>query len=358
MTDLRKVLVPLAGLGAVGGLLVGVWMGLVRIGWSLGSPPPLGLHAPMLALGALGTLIGLERAVAVNRPWAGAGPPASAAAVGAMVVGLPAAAAAVPLTAGGLVLVAVFAVAHRLRPGAHLVVMGAGAAAWVVAAAAWGAGSPPSRLVPLLAAFLVLTIAGERLELARLGVGAVARLWFLAAAVGVAGGAVATLAAPASGPRLAGLGLLGLAAWLARHDVARRTIRLGGSARHMAAALLAGYAWVAFAGALWVLGALTPGRPAYDAAVHAVFLGFVMSMVFAHATIVLPSVAGLALPWRPAQWVPLALLHASLVLRVVGDLAGDVSARRWGGMFNAVALAVFVLLVAFTVARTRLRART
>lgn len=63
----RFVLIVLAGLF----LLAGLWAGLVRFGWIL---PVLNdqfpfVHGPVMVVGFLGTLIGLERAVALGRVW-------------------------------------------------------------------------------------------------------------------------------------------------------------------------------------------------------------------------------------------------------------------------------------------------
>ena len=46
-------------------------------------------------------------------------------------------------------------------------------------------------------------------------------------------------------------GITALVAWLATHDVARRTVRSRGLVRFMAASMLAGYFWLAVAGAVW-----------------------------------------------------------------------------------------------------------
>jgi hypothetical protein len=45
------------------------------------------------------------------------------------------------------------------------------------------------------------------------------------------------------------------------------------------------------------------------------------------------------------------LLHASLLLRVVADLAGLVELRKWGGLLNEVAILVFLTLTIVSVAR-------
>jgi len=146
--------------------------------------------------------------------------------------------------------------------------------------------------------------------------------------------------------------LILLAGWLARNDVARRTVRQRGLTRFMAVCLLAGYVWLAVGGLLaFTVAASTPGTQ-YDATLHAVFLGFVMSMVFAHAPVIFPAVLGVPLEYRPAFYVHAAVLHGSLVLRVVGDLVDSLGRWRvWGGLFNAVALLLFLLNTGWSIAR-------
>jgi hypothetical protein len=51
--------------------------------------------------------------------------------------------------------------------------------------------------------------------------------------------------------------------------------------------------------------------------------------------------------------VPLVLLHGSLIGRVIGDLAGLPGWRQWGGLWNSVALLLFVGNVGFMVYRGR-----
>ena len=85
---------------------------------------------------------------------------------------------------------------------------------------------------------------------------------------------------------------------------------------------------------------------------HALFLGFVMSMVFGHAPVILPSVLRVPLPYRPIFYLHLGLLHLGLLLRVAGgDLAGSAEAWHWGGVLNVIALLVFILASAATAVR-------
>ncbi|HEY5343276.1 MAG TPA: hypothetical protein VIJ66_06405 [Solirubrobacteraceae bacterium] len=88
------------------------------------------------------------------------------------------------------------------------------------------------------------------------------------------------------------------------------------------------------------------------------FLGFVMSMVFAHAPVIVPAVLRVPLPFHRGFYAHLALLHASLALRLLGgDLAGNLAAWQWGGVLGAVAILLFLTVSAFAVLHARRVAR-
>jgi hypothetical protein len=357
----RAAWVPPLMAAAVVILLAGLWEGLVNLGLSLpaGNTSLHEGHGPLMVIGFLGTLIALERAVALGAAWAYVGPAGAAAGGLAVTLGAPDGLGQALITAAGLVLVAVFVAVHRIQASLHNAVLASGAVCWVVAGSLWLAGWDVPRFIPWLVGFLVLTIAGERLELSRLvGATRLARRLFVCAAGAFGAGLITSLFAESPGVRIAGIGLLGLAAWLVRNDVARRTIRARGLTRFMAAALLTGYGWLAVGGGLWlVVGRMTDGR-AYDAMLHAIFLGFVISMIFAHAPVIVPSVLGKPLPYRPTFYLPLVLLHASLVLRLVGgDAVGNRVIWQWAGSLNEIALLLFVGLAATAVIRGRGDAR-
>jgi len=134
---------------------------------------------------------------------------------------------------------------------------------------------------------------------------------------------------------------------------ALRPIRREGLTRFIAACLLPGYVWLLIGGSLWMFyGASYAAGPIYDALLHTLFLGFVMSMIFGHAPVIIPAVMGVRIPYRPAFYAHLLLLHVSLILRVAGDLLPNWPARRWGGMLNEVAILLF-LAVTIMAARTK-----
>lgn len=340
-------------------LLAALWGGLLLLGLPVPTVTATTAsdHGPLMVLGFLGTVIALERAVALGRPWGFLAPAAAGLGGLSLVLGLPLLGRLL-LCVASILLIVVYVVVHRVQPAIHLRVMAIGAVCWYVATVLWLAGWTVPRTVPWLAGFLVLTIAGERLELARVGLlrPASVRQFRVAAVLLMAGLVLTALPTLAVlGTRTAGAGMLGLALWGAANDVARRTVKIPGVTRFMAVCLLAGYAWLAVAGALWlVVGDLGSGLAVYDAALHAVFLGFVMSMIFGHAPVIVPAVLRVRLPFHPSFYLHLGLLHVALAVRIVaGDAFGVTWLWRAGGVATEVAVLLFLAASAAAVVRAR-----
>jgi hypothetical protein len=345
---------------AVLSLLWGVWLGLLRIGWALPLPWPdqLILHGPLMIGGFLGTLIGLERAVGVARRWAYAAPLLTGVGSIWLVFGPPGPIGPLLITLGSAIVVAVFIVVLRQQRAVFVVTMLTGAVAWVTGNVLWLAGSAIYRVVFWWIVFIVCTIAGERLELNRLlRPRLIVRTFFVGAMVLLIAGTVISARSPEAGVRIVGVGLCALAGWLAANDIARRTVRQPGLTRFIAACLLSGYVWLGVAGVLAIgSGAADPGV-AHDAILHAVFLGFVVSMIFGYAPIVFPAILGQPLRYRPTFYVHLILLHASVALRLTGDLIEDLGRwRAWGGLLSACALLLFLVNTISSLAGSRRRA--
>src|SRR5690606_37802508 len=146
-------------------------------------------------------------------------------------------------------------------------------------------------------------------------------------------------------PLLFALALIGLVVWLLRHDIVRRTLRQEGLPRYIAVCLASGYVWMLASAVLMLLGELAPQLQWRDASLHALLLGFVFSMVFGHAPIVLPAVARLRLPYHPVLYLPLLVLQLSLAVRLAAGVAGDFALRQQAALANAAALLLFALAV-------------
>jgi len=310
------------------------------------------VHGMLLVLGFVGTVVALERAVALRLP-AGFAAPATLG-LGGLLLASPAPllAGRVALCLGTLALVGVYVPLWRRQRDDAVLVQAFGAVLAVGAALLWLADVGIPVLLPWLVGFVVLTIGGERLELARLAMGPRAGSAFLVLSAALVAAVVAALLWPGPGYPLLGLATLALVVWLVGLDVARRTIRSTGLTRFVAGCLLAGYGWLAVAAACWLLAGAVPDGPGYDAVVHAVFLGFTLSMIMAHAPVILPAVLRRPLPYHPAMIAPAALLHGSLALRLwAGDAHGAHLAWQVGGVLNITAVLLFAGVAAWSSVR-------
>lgn len=339
-------------------LILAVWAGLQRLPVSVGATPGLAAaHGPLMVCGFVGTLIALERALALRAPWAFAAPVLSGA--GGLVVATLGVHSPGPwlLFLASLALMGSYVAILRQHAASFTITMNVGATCWLAGNGLWLAGWPIFRVAPWWAAFLVLTIAGERLDLSRVRRPSRLHMAAFAAAVALLLAGLAALSfAYATGIRAMGIGLLGIAAWLWRFDIARATVKGKDLVRFVALCLLAGYVWLAVAAGIALVGGeRVIAGPWYDAFLHAIFLGFVISMIFGHAPIIFPSVIESRLPYSPAFYTHVALLHASVALRVAGDLAVMPWWRAAGGVLSAVAIAVFLVNNAVAVIRERNR---
>jgi hypothetical protein len=348
---------PMLFLGMLS-LVVGTAAGLSRIGWDVPLPRAdlAAWHGPLMLCGFFGAVIGLERAVALAKPWAYVAPVCAGLGGLLLLLGQPALLAGGFFAAAGSVLLAGSAWIHYRQRELYTLTLALGAASWLLGNLLWWLGSPMASVIGWWMGFLVLTIAGERLELSRFlpPSPVAARIFGALVSMLLLSAAMATVD-PASGQRVFGATLAMLAVWLLRQDVARRTVKQHGLTRFIAVCLLSGYVWLAVGGV--IMAGLLPATPfANDAVLHAIFIGFVFSMVFGHAPVIFPAVARVQVPYHPVFYGPLLLLHASLLARVLGDLVPWPALRSAGGALNALALFFFIAVTLMAVLRGKRRA--
>ena len=341
----------LAGLdGAL--LLLGVWSPVMSTRLSK-------WHGPLMVLGFVGTVICLERAVALGHRLAYLVPAMSGFGVIVLLAPLPfdsARAGLALLTLAQLGLLTIYVPLWRRSHDDAVVIQGAGAFCAAGAAALLTTGAHVSQIVGWLACYMILTICGERLELSRLTMARNRALSALCLAVVAA--LLVSVVSPAIGWRVLGVVLIGLAVWLCRHDVARGSLRRGGQAAYIGTLLMIGYLWLATAGIVCTIQRPPTSRNGYDAVVHSLFLGFTMGMILGHAPIILPAVLQVRLEWTTWFWLPAFLLEASLLVRIgIGDGLDRSAAVQAGGTVNVLSLLTLVAVIA-THIQPRTRART
>ena len=381
----RMAFLLLAGVA----LLAGLDASLVRLGalapiasTSLGT-----VHGLLMVYGFLGTAICLERAVALQsdgrRAWAYAAPLLTGAGgISAIVISVNEGARAtlrslpIPrflaahlpgfapermmpgflITLGMAALSAIYCYVWARRQATHAVLIQLiGALIGLGGVLLWWRGLETPRAVPWWLAFLIVTIIGERVELARLAFASGSterRITAESAALMV--GLTVALYSPTVGYPLIGLALGALMVDTAWHDVARGTVRMQGLPRLAAVCMLSGYAWALVPALMWIVAPPAFDGYGYDAGVHAITIGFVVSML-AHAPVIIPAVARREVPYHVAMWVPFAFLQGSLLLRLLAGAREAAYPWRLGGTLGVVGVLLFV---ATTLTVTIRRART
>jgi hypothetical protein len=335
---------------AIFALLFALWAGLARIGWQLPSFPNLSVaHGPLMVSGFLGVLIPLERAVAIRQRWMFLVP--ALAGLGWIALLLQPFVGAFLLTLASLGTLIILGVMMRREPALHTAMMFLGGLAWVTGNSLWLFGFPIFKIVYLWMTFLILTIGGERLELSRVLRPAPRQLRiFCVIAAVLSVGALLCLYDLGWGARLSGLSMLALSLWFLRNDIATRNIHHANPlTRYIAFCLFAGFLWLGLGGLILIyLGALYAG-PYYDAALHAVFVGFVISMIFGHAPIIFPAILGSPIRYHGTFYIHPVLLHLSLGIRLLGDLTQQLDVRRWGGFLNEIAILFFLGITIYSI---------
>jgi hypothetical protein len=341
---------------AILALLAALWAGLMRLGWQLPAlTPSLALaHGPLMISGFLGTLIPLERAVAIKQKWMYL--PPLLAGLGwlltLLIQDIPL--GPILLTLASVGGVGILIVMTRREFALHTVTMLFGMVAWFVGNLLWLLGWQIYQVVFLWQAFLILTIVGERLELSRvlrpskkqqIAFGAIVAVFLLGLIVSVFNSQI--------GVRLNGAALLLLSLWSVRNDLAWRNLKHKlPLTRYIAWCLALGLIWLGIGGGLDLIFGAQVAGPRYDAALHVIFIGFVISMIFGHAPIIFPAILGVPIHFQPAFYIQLILLHSSLVLRVIADYANWHTVRMWGGLLNEVAILLFILMTILSIRKS------
>lgn len=341
---------------AILALLTALWAGLMRLGWQLPALTPLLAlsHGPLMISGFLGTLITFERAVAMKQKWMYI--PPLLAGLGWLVTVLMPSPPLGPIliTLASLGGVAILIEITRRESALHTVTMLLGALTWFTGNLLWLFGWQIFQVVFFWQGFLVLTIAGERLELSRVlrpsknqqSAFSVIVVIFLTSIV------VSTLNLQI-GTRLNGVALLLLSLWSMRNDIVWRNLNHKlPLTRYIAWCLALGFVWLGIGGGLSLAFGAQVAGPRYDAVLHVVFVGFVISMIFGHAPIIFPAILGAPINFQPVFYIQLVLLHASLVLRVVADYANLHPLRMWGGLLNEVAILMFIGMTVYSVRKS------
>lgn len=323
-------------------LLAAIWSGWIRIGWNFPIANVATQHGALMVNSFLASLIFLERSVSFRNRWVLLLPFINALSIVAFAFNLPAIAQLVFIvcSCGFIAMCSYFIYTYK---EAYYFIFLAGAICLLAGNIIWyRTNSFPSSVIWWMG-FLLFTIVAERLELSRfLKLTSFKRnlLWACLVLFLVA----ISLPFHLQGNILMAISIAMISLWLLKYDMARHSIKVKGQHRYSGLLLIAGYAWLLIMAVLLLFqNSFAFG---YDAVLHSFFIGFIFSMIFSHAVIILPAVTKLSVKLcRPFLYVWFVLLQISLVIRIVADILEDVPCRRIGGMVNGICILLFFISI-------------
>jgi hypothetical protein len=335
-------------------LLLAVWSGWIRVGFDLPIGHLAARHGALMVNCFLASLVFVERAVTMPNRWFLLIPAVQVSSILAFITGniFPAHLLIVLGSMGFFGLCIYFTWKYREL---YYYVFVAGALCLVTGNIWLMVSGLYADSVVWWMGFLLFTIVAERLELSRflnlsrhkrnilLGCLALFMLSVFLKETGVQ-------------KILLALSMCATATWLVLYDMARRSLHRPGQHRYSAILLLAGYGWLMISGVFIPFGSYFD--LGYDALLHSFFIGFVFSMIFSHAPIILPAVTRLPIKlYRRVLYVWFYFLQASLLLRIWADLNSMVYWRKMAGLANGLAILGFFITVALIVRRELVQLR-
>jgi hypothetical protein len=333
-------------------LVGGIWTGLSRIGWDLNLSEGTPHHGAIMVGGFIGTLISLEKMIPLKSRFLFVIPCLSGSSLVFFLSGQPLIAfACLVLASTGLCSILIY----YLWREKNLIyaLMAAGGVCWLSGNALLMSTKFYPLAFPWWLGFGLFIITAERLELMKLlPVSARTKMVFIVLLAGYMSGILFSF--HGNGSIISAVSLIGISIWLLRFDVIGISIRKSGLTRFVGTSLMCGYVAMLLTGILML--SLDTEPLAYDAVVHAFFLGFVFSMIFAHGPIILPGVLGIAAkPYHRILYAWLALLHASWIIRMFGDALLDFTIRKHSGYITTVAILGYFFTIAILTAMSQRR---
>lgn len=366
----RLFLLLLAAIGA----LMGLNSALIRSSIpALATPAPLGDgHGVFMVFGFLGGAIGLERAVAYqagapHKPKWGFLAPAFAG-IGSVLMVIealpfvsretsfvpfafmahnPQVLPGIAWTLSMAALTGIYFGVWRRQQSVAVLIQLLGAFLGVAGIALWARGIDAQILAPWWMAYLVLTIVGERIELARVAFIAHNIEWLIFfASVAFAVSLGVCLINPTIGYPLLGITLGAMLLLAITHDTARKTYKIKGVTGFMGTCMLVGYAWALLSSAIWIFS--PTGFEGYwrDMAIHGLAIGFTMSMVAAHASMIIPSITRRPMKYHPILWGGWSVMQIGLLVRLLGTTSGETLLWQWGDGISIVGMLLMMVTVA------------
>jgi len=332
-------------------LILGMYTGLIRMGWEFSPVKGFGEHGAMMVGSFLGTLIIIERVVTMKNRWIYLIPLINAHSIVFFHLDYYRVAYVLLIIGAAGLSAIMFYYAVKFKEY-HNYILLAGALCLLAGNIILFAFVKYAVSVTWWIAFFLLTITAERLELTRYLPVSNKKKIALMVLLGVF---LLGIVFPFHeyGKYISAAALILIAGWLMMYDIAVKSVKKEGMFRYTSLLLLVGYFWLIITAVFFTVK--SDSNLIYDASLHSFFVGFVFSMIFAHAPIIIPGILKLNIkPYNPGLYIWFIMLQLSLILRVGGDIFEQAGIRKLGGIINGISiLCFFINLIVIIVSQKR-----
>lgn len=319
-------------------LVTGIFSGWQRIGWNIDLSNIVAQHGTIMASGFFGTLLMLEKCLAMPSKKYLFIPFANGISIIFLYLGFPHLALSLMTLASAAMCGVGFEMKRMAKQNLYWLI--------IIGFFCLFAGNLFLLLTGLFQAsailwmcFLLFIIVAERLELTRfLNVSSSQKklLWIAFALILTGVGPYHYF-----GNYIFGIGLIGIALWLLKFDIAFKSLTQKGQSAYSAITMITGYFWL-IVSAYFIIKTDIYNHFDYDALLHSFFLGFTFSMIFAHVPIIFPALFNLRIKiYHPFYYVVMVLMNLSVIARIVSDQLQMNDMRKWAGLANGLVILLF-----------------
>lgn len=344
-------IIPLLILAMIN-LVIGVIIGLYRSGWQIDflRDDLISWHGPIMTGGFLGTVIILERAIAIRKKWAFIGVIFSGLSVIFFLLGINQLISKSLILLSSLNLIIIYLYALRIDKELHIYTQITGAFFWLIGNILWIYEYYFSHISLWWIAFLLFTISGERLELSKLKqFSNISKNIFISSILLTIISLFSTFYSFNIGSRLLGISFLIFMIWFFKYDIAINMLRNKSLTKFIAICIINGYSWLGISSIIILIkGESIIGNFFYDSFLHSFFLGFVISMIFGHAPIIFPAILRIKINYNPVFYTHLILLNISLIIRIFAGTNNLFELLKLSTMLNSITFLLFVLNTAIS----------
>ncbi len=332
------------------GLVLGLLTGWLRMGWDIPMYGMAGFHGVLMVGGFLGSLICFERAIVVKKSWAYLAPILSGLSVFAFILNQASVGYLLQIAASMVLVITHIALANPTK-GYDMLLPLIGAMCWLAGNVLLYQTQFYPTVFPWWIAFVLFTIVGESLELSSfLQVSRKYKFLLYAFSLIILVGFM--LPFHGIGQSVVAYGIIMMALWLLRFDMARVLLKQRGQDLYTGITLTLGYLWL-LASAVFMIF-VNNGAFALDALLHSFFLGFTISMLFAHGPLIFPTLLGkTGQRFHGLLWIWLSIFQLSVVTRITADLLTMPLLRKWAGMVNGITILFFLITMFVLVQKGR-----